>query len=389
LIGRSRETPTPADPGTAPGRGTHASCGSPLACYRQDLERGTLSPDPAQAAVVERLQALHEALTSGTRPSLLTRLRARLRGRTPAPVPGIYLWGGVGRGKTFLVDRFQACLPPGESERVHFHRFMQGVHGELRALRDHRDPLAIIGRRMAERVGVLCLDEFHVADIADAMILAGLLRAMFDHGLTLVATSNSAPEDLYRGGLQRDRFAPAIELIQTRMEVVRLDAGVDYRLRALDRDSVYRTPADEAAEAALAAFFDSLSGGMPARHGELEVNDRPIETLGLADGVAWFGFRALCETPRSQADYIELARCFHSILVSNIPLLDRERDDAARRFVHLIDELYDRRVNLIASAEAPPERLYSGTRLASSFQRTASRLLEMQSHEYLAMEHRP
>ncbi len=360
---------------------------TPIECYRVDLEREDFQYDRAQEHAIIQLQKLYEELTyvPRLRRSFLSRFATkRSHGE---PVKGLYLWGGVGRGKTYLADLFFDCLPFAEKKRTHFHRFMHKIHGELRTLRDQRDPLAIIGERFARSARVLCFDEFIVNDIADAMILAGLLKALFSRGVTLVATSNIPPEELYEGGLQRDRFVPAIDLIRRHADVVQVDGGTDYRLQFLDRAEIFFHPLDERAHTGLANNFEHIAPEFGHQDVTLEVDGRDIRAVRRADGVVWFDFEEICGGPRSQSDYIELSRCFHTILLSNIPRLTAEHDDQARRLINLIDVMYDRNVKLIASAAHAPEALYTGTRLGAEFRRTASRMIEMQSHDYLARKH--
>jgi cell division protein ZapE len=340
---------------------------------------------------VTRLESLRVALQrpAPARPVLAGRLLARLR-RPPAAVAirGIYLWGGVGRGKTFLMNLFHASLSA-PSRRMHFHRFMQEAHGLLRAHQDETDPLAWVAVQIAADSRVLCFDELAVGDIADAMILAGLFSALVEHGVTLVFTSNFAPRDLYRGGLQRQRFMPAIELIERHTEVLALDGGTDYRLRQLERAPLYVASGDAEADALLAQRFEAIAGEAGEAGGFVEVEARRIPVRRKSAGVIWFGFDELCDGPRSQADYIEIARSFHTVVVSDVPRFGPAGDNQARRFIALVDEFYDRGVKLVLSAEVPPERLYGGERLAFEFQRTASRLTEMQAHAYLERPHRP
>ena len=300
---------------------------------------------------------------------------------------GIYLWGGVGRGKTFLMDLFFETLDVEEKIRIHFHRMMRDVHVRLKALGDIEDPLDRVAADIAAETRVLCFDEFYVSDIGDAMILARLLEGLFERGVTLVATSNSRPEDLYKDGLQRQRFLPAIDLINGHTRVVRIEGDVDYRLRLLQRAGTFMTPDDQQAEHRLQHYFDeSASSQITADH-TLDVNGREIRARLCAKGIAWFEFGDICGGPRSQNDYIEIARWYPTVIVSSVPVFDASRDDEARRFVALVDELYDRRVKLIVSAAAQPADLYAGKRLAFEFERTASRLIEMQSRDYLAAPH--
>ncbi len=363
---------------------------TPLERYQQDLDEGVLQPDEAQAEAIAQVQALHDRVLDWRRRPRLLNWWQRLRGRRPAP-RGLYLYGGVGRGKTYIMDIFHECLPLERKLRTHFHRFMQQVHGELTAQRGRSNPLEMVARRFAERAQVICFDEFFVADIGDAMILGNLLDALFREGVVLVATSNVHPDELYANGLQRERFLPAIDLLHAHTRILELDNGVDYRLRSLRRTRMYHTPLGSEADAALRAGFDAL---VPA-HARVE-EDVGIEVLGrsltarrMADDVVWFDFSELCEGPRSVHDYIELAREFHALVLSGVPRMGSERDSAMRRFINLVDELYDRRVKLILSAEVPMGELYCGHDLAAVFERTLSRLLEMQSEAYLASGHRP
>jgi cell division protein ZapE len=356
----------------------------PSDLYRAGVERGDWGDDPAQHVALRALDRLHGELLARPRRGMLDRLAGR-----PAPAPrGLYLWGGVGRGKTFLVDLFFAGLPFPQKRRTHFHRFMREVHERLRAHAGERDPLATIVREWRGNLRVLVLDEFFVGDICDAMILARLLGRMFAEGIVLVTTSNVEPGDLYRDGLQRARFLPAIDLIRAHCEVVHLRSDTDYRLRALTRSPVYRAPLDAGSDAWLERRWHELGGDDAHRDAGIEIDGRRIAVRARCKGMAWFDFDALCEGPRGATDYIEIAREFHTVLLGGIPVFDERRNDAARRFITLVDELYDRHVNLVCTAAAPPHALYAGERLAGAFERTASRLVEMQSAEYLAAEHR-
>jgi cell division protein ZapE len=358
---------------------------TPLARYRAEIRRLGWQPDPTQEAVARRLDALYEALVSRPAP------RRRLFGkpRPTAPVRGLYLWGDTGRGKTWLVDLFYKCLPFTAKTRRHFHRFMADVHADLRRHREHADPLALVADGLAARAQVICFDEFFVSDIADAMILGTLFEKLFARGVTLVATSNVPPQELYRHGLQRSRFLPAIAQLELHTEVVHVGGETDYRLRLLERAEIYHTPLDAAAEAGLAALFAAAAPEDTHNRGPLRVLGREIPVRCRADGVAWFDFAQLCGGPRSQADYIEIARSFHSVLVSGVPRFTADNENEARRFIALVDEFYDRGVKLVLSAEGPPTDLYHGERLAFEFQRTASRLEEMRSTAYLAAPHLP
>lgn len=353
--------------------------------YKRDLERGVIRQDRAQARVVEALNQLHEELLALPSPSLLGRI---LR-RTPQTPGGIYLYGPVGRGKTYLVDAFFAELPFEEKRRQHFHHFMRYAHREMRRRKDAEDPLRQIAREQARHVRVLCLDEFAVNDIADAMILGRLLEALSEEGVTLVATSNEHPDELYHEGLQRQRFLPTIDFLKMNLEVLSLDGAQDYRLEFLEQADIYHVPPGEEADRILDDAFDHVAPEAGSRRSEVQVEGRRIPARRLGDGVVWFDFDALCRGPRSQNDYIEIAHCFHTVLVSSIPIMDDHTNDEARRFINLIDELYERRVNLVCSAEADAEALYQGERLAFEFRRTISRLMHMRSNEYLAERHIP
>ena len=364
---------------------------TPLERYRADIARGVLERDPTQASTMVHLEALFQSVVGArqNRDGILDWLRSKVRPMRSAPAAGLYLWGGVGRGKTLMVDMFYDCLPFAEKKRTHFHRFMRKVHDELRQLRDRQNPLQLIGQRFAREQRLLCLDEFFVNDIGDAMILSGVLKSLHEHGVTLVSTSNVAPDDLYKNGLQRDRFLPAIEWLKSHNSVVHVDGSLDYRLQFLDNAQTYFTPLGAAARDGLAYNFSHVATE-PGRSGvKLEIEGRHIPTVQHADGLVWFDFKVICGGYRSQNDYLEIARCFHTVLIADVPILDSHSDDASRRFVHLVDVFYDRNVKLIVSAAASPDRLYRGTRLKQEFLRTASRLTEMQSHDYLARAHLP
>lgn len=365
---------------------------APMERYQRDLQRPDFMEDPAQQAAVVELQDLYERLMAagGRGGSLLGGLR-RMWKRQSGPEKGLYFWGGVGRGKTYLMDAFFEALPFEQKQRTHFHRFMRDVHRQLKSLAGEKNPLEKVADRIAGRARVLCFDEFFVSDITDAMILANLLQALFERGVTLVATSNIVPQGLYKDGLQRARFLPAIELLLAHTKVVNVDNGVDYRLRALEMAELYHCPLGDEADASLANSFRSLSveGCEMRERVTLDIEGRPIVALRIADDVAWFGFSELCDGPRSQNDYIELAREFHTVLLADVPRFDERMESQARRFINLVDEFYDRCVKLVISAEVPVESLYGGRHLRFEFARTVSRLQEMQSREYLARAHRP
>ena len=379
---------------------------TPSAAHLRNRTLRSFAHDPAQDAALRELDALHRQLAQGTGrqrwgrvrawaeagaaspTSLRGRLAARLRGGATG-VAGLYLWGGVGRGKTYLMDLFFECLPFDAKLRLHFHRFMLRVHNDLRRLAGAPNPLSEVADGMAREARVLCFDEFFVSDIGDAMILGELIGALFDRGVTLVATSNIEPRRLYENGLQRRRFLPAIERIERHMQILRLDGATDHRLRVLSDADTYHRPADAVAERRLAECFAALAPQPPRDAARLEVNGRVLQTRRATDDVAWFDFAELCEGPRSQNDYVELSREFHAVVVSGVPAFGAEREDAARRFIGLIDELYDRNVKLVLSAEAGIDELYRGERLGTEFERTASRLREMQSLDYLGRSHKP
>ncbi|MCW4148339.1 cell division protein ZapE [Halomonas sp. 18H] len=389
---------------TSDGGGPAPNTATPMGRYRADLKREGFEYDPAQEAAVAHLQRLYDALlsTPTTVPKAVLAnkgLKAKVAGligkKTSAQEPvtpsvqGLYFWGGVGRGKTYLVDTFYESLPFADKMRTHFHRFMQRVHNELTHYKGEKNPLTLVASKFASEARVICFDEFFVKDITDAMILANLLEALFERGVVLVATSNIVPDDLYKDGLQRARFLPAIDLLNRHCQVVNVDSGVDYRLRALERAEIFHSPLDDAAEKELARSFREIAGHAGEEDAPLEINQRVLTTRRLHDDIAWFEFAALCDGPRSQNDYIELAREFHTIIVSNVPAMRGADDDLARRFINMVDEFYDRGVKVLMSAEVPVESLYQGGKLTFEYQRTLSRLQEMQSHEYLALPHKP
>jgi cell division protein ZapE len=395
--------------------------------YAQQLTERGFRADPVQAAVVERLDDLRQRLIIAreANSTLVRRWFGAFGNKTASEsVRGIYLWGGVGRGKTWMMDLFFQSLPFPERRRRHFHRFMHDVHAELKTLQQREAPLDVVADRIAQDTRVLCFDELFVADIADAMILGGLFAALFKRGVTLVSTSNVQPRDLYKNGLQRQRFIPTIDLLERHVDVVAVDGPTDYRLRCLTQAGTYLSSSSTDTVQRLRELFGKLADGdavasdnprdasgaephvapvtrivnqsgrpWPSHTvdstNSIEIEGRRIPVVCESSGVVWFDFMALCSGPRSQEDYIEIARDYQSVIVSDVPVLDALHEDEARRFIALIDELYDRNVNLIVSAAAPPTELYRGDRVAFQFERTASRLIEMQSEEYLAREHRP
>ena len=351
-----------------------------IAIYEQSLARRGFVSDAAQWRAVERLQRLYEEWSAykARRSNALTRLLVH-----PDLPKGVYLWGPVGRGKSFLMDAFFLCVPLVRKRRVHFHHFMREIHRELDELRGMEDPLAAVAERTARRYRLICFDEFHVSDIADAMILGRYLEQVMSRGVEFVMTSNYPPDGLYPNGLQRERFLPAVDFLKRRLDVVGVDNGTDYRRLKMERMKVYHVGSD----APLAAIFDELRDVEAERH-PLDVEGREIPYRKRAGGLVWFDFSVLCGGPRSYADYVDLARRFHTVMLSNIPRLSAKDSDAARRFTWLVDVFYDDRVNLIVSAAAEPEQLFTAGEHAAEFQRTVSRLHEMQSVEYLQTERR-
>jgi len=339
--------------------------------------------DAAQQRVGEAFQRLHADLLGREQhyQSLLRMLRR------PPQVRGIYLWGAVGRGKSFLMDAFFRIAPLERKRRVHFHRFMQEIHHRLRELQGQPEPLRLVAQDTARDARLLCLDEFHVTDIGDAMLMRGLLEGLFDLGVVLVTTSNQQPDQLYLHGLQRAQFIPAIELIGQHCEVIELDGDSDYRLRTLERAGVYHFPQGERAEAAQEAAFLGVAGEAGEADVELDVDGRALRAQRVGPGIAWFDFAQLCEQARGTADYIELARRYHTVLISRVPRLRPGMSDSLRRFSWLVDEFYDRKVKLILSADAPLEALIEGVAARPDLERTRSRLIEMQTSQYLSQAH--
>jgi cell division protein ZapE len=366
----------------APGR--VAARGGALVAWLDPIlaARGT-TLDPAQAAALDRLQLLASELEAfrEARQSTLKKLFS------PPRVPrGVYLWGGVGRGKSFLMDGFFATVAIRRKTRVHFHAFMRDVHEDLAKLRQEADPLAAVAARIARRWRLVCFDEFHVSDIADAMILGRLLSALFGHGVVFVMTTNYPPDGLWPDGLQRERFLPTVALLKEWLDVQEVDAGIDYRLRALERVETYHVPLDPAAESVLAAAFETMRSG-PDEEPKLTVEGRALVARRRAGSAVWFDFGTLCDGPRSQRDYLELARRYAVLFLSGIPRMTPDMGDRARRFTWLVDILYDHRVKLLASAAARPEDLYREGPNSREFARTVSRLTEMQTHDYMGEPH--
>lgn len=356
--------------------------GALLRHLEPELARRSIVLDSAQLAALQRLQRLFDDLVvfKKARQSLLRWVQP------PTPPRGVYFWGGVGRGKSFLMDAFYAAVPLRRKTRVHFHAFMRDVHEELKTLKRVEDPLAEIAARIARRHRLVCFDEFHVSDVADAMILGRLLGALFLRGVVFVMTSNYRPDDLYPNGLQRQNLLPTIALLKHWLDVIEVDGGTDYRLRELEHAACYYTPLSAAVDAELAERFERMRPG-PDEDPRLSIQARTLKARKRAGSMVWFEFAALCEGPRSQLDYLEIARRFAVVLVSGVPRLAPEMGDAARRFAWLVDVLYDHRVKLLLSAAVPAEALYREGPNSHEFPRTVSRLIEMRTHEYMALPH--
>ncbi len=347
--------------------------------YEKELQTRGYQSDPAQRAAVDRLQRCYEAWVEykSRRSNAFKKLIIH-----PDLPRGVYMWGGVGRGKSFLMDSFYMIVPVQRKTRLHFHEFMREVHRELEELKGRADPLDELALRIAKRHRLICFDEFHVSDIADAMILYRLLDKLFENGVQFVMTSNYAPDTLYPDGLHRDRMLPAIELIKAKLDVINVDAGIDYRQRTLAQVEVYHTPLGAAADKALRDAFARLAA-VPDESPILHIEKRELKALRRADGVVWFDFATLCGGPRSQNDYLELASRFHAVILSSVPQMSARMASEARRFTWLIDVFYDHKVKLLMSAAVPPEQLYVDGPMANEFTRTVSRIVEMQSKEYL------
>ena len=350
------------------------------AAYEAALAARGFKSDPAQLRAIDALERCENEWIAykGRRSNAVTRALVR------PPIPrGVYMWGGVGRGKSFLMDVFFHSVPLTRKTRLHFHEFMREVHRELHELKGTVDPLEELGRRIARRFRLICFDEFHVADVTDAMILHRLLEALFANRVGIVTTSNFRPDGLYPNGLHRDRILPAIELLQRQLEVVNVDAGTDYRQRVLERVQTYHWPLGVQAEAQLSQAFTNLADGQEEEQPALAIEQRTVPARRRAGGVVWFDFKTLCGGPRSHHDYLEIASRFHTVLLSDVPRMSPRLASEARRFTWLVDVLYDRRVRLVMSAQCPPEELYVEGPLAHEFPRTASRLREMQSAAFL------
>ena len=356
--------------------------------YDEILKQSEFVPDAAQKQSIVLLDDLHEAIIRRDTSDVSNWWQKLLLHNKPMnPVRGLYFWGGVGRGKTFLMDIFYQCLPIREKKRAHYHQFMNELHQALKQTGEIENPLETIARKLTTRFSVLCLDEFVITDIADAMIMSGLLEALFAQGVVLVTTSNSPPQKLYHDGLQRARFLPAIELISQNCQIINLDGGQDYRLKGLEQTHLYTVPHSQASLDQIHRYLSEHVTPFQAQMYQLNINNRKLEPEFCAEDTVWFSFEQLCKTTRSQDDYLELARLFNTLILTEIDEMSSLNDDVARRFVLLIDVLYDHHVKFICSASVKPEQLYQGKRLAFEFERTVSRLIEMQSQLYLAQAH--
>ena len=367
---------------------------TPKQRYDSDLKRDGFFADKAQKLAVDHLDTLYFRLVAAYNhkrdATFASKMKRIIKRQKNNLVLGLYLWGGVGRGKTYLMDSFFESLPFESKLRIHFHRFMRRVHAELDEFKGHANPLEKVADKIASETMVICFDEFFVSDITDAMILGKLFEALFARGVCLVATSNVEPSKLYENGLQRQRFLPAIELIKTRCQVINVDGGTDYRLRTLTSAQLFHQPLSDTSHNAIESIFHSLVAdkGTLIENSEVTIAGREIPVIAKSSDVIWFDFRAICEGPRSQYDYIDLSCEYHAVVISNVPTLNKERDDATRRFINLVDEFYDRNVNLVISADQPIETLYQGSKLVFEFERTKSRLIEMQTSEFLSRAHR-
>lgn len=357
---------------------------SPQQRYQQALTSGQFAPDEAQAQAVAALDQVWQQLVNRYRSSK----KAFGRFRRPAQVDGVYMWGGVGRGKTWLMDQFFDSIPFRRKMRMHFHHFMQHVHRELITLTGQRDPLDTVADQIYREAVVICFDEFFVTNVTDAMLLSDLFQKLFQRGITLVATSNIVPEGLYLNGIHRDRFLPTIALIQQHCQVLNVDSGTDYRLRVLKQSALFQSPLTPETDRWLSDSFYQLSQGQPISQDPIIINQRPVQPMAASHDVLWCEFTELCLRPRSPADFIEIANRYNTVLVADVPHLNDVLSDGTRRFIYLVDEFYDRRVKLLLTSADPIMQLYQGRQLAFEIERTRSRLLEMQSQEYLDAPHR-
>lgn len=357
---------------------------SPAQRYALAIDSGQFLPDEAQAQAVQQLQRIWEQLIEFEKNS--KGFFARFKKQTYPK--GVYMWGGVGRGKTWLMDQFFDSVPLERKKRLHFHHFMKNVHTELNKLSGQQNPLDTVADQICKEALVICFDEFFVSNVTDAMILGDLFQKLFTRGITLVATSNIEPDGLYKHGIHRDRFLPTIALVNQHCEILNVDAGVDYRLRVLKQAQLFKSPLTDEHHQWLSERFNALLGGKVRMEGAIEINNRQIPTIAHSDDILWCDFRELCYKPRSPADFIELANRYNTILVSGVPHLNDVLSDATRRFIYLVDEFYDRGVKLLLTSEDSIIEIYQGERLAFEIERTRSRLLEMQSDDYLNSSHR-
>ncbi|GIU48652.1 MULTISPECIES: cell division protein ZapE [Shewanella] len=366
---------------------------SPWQHYQQDLTRDGFSHDLAQEQAVKSLQRVYEEIIAADiQPTGFNKFLGAVGfKKSTSTVQGLYLWGGVGRGKTYLMDTFYDALPTDKKLRAHFHRFMHQLHHDLGEMEGVQDPLISIAKKMAQQYKIICFDEFFVSDITDAMLLGTLFQYLFKEGVALVATSNIIPDDLYKNGLQRARFLPAIKLINENCEILNVDSGIDYRLRTLEQAEIYHFPLDEQADTNLLTYFGQLAPESEVLTSSIEIEGREIGIRQQSQGVLLANFRDLCDGPRSQRDYMEVARLYHTVLVSGLEQMGSSTtgDDIARRFLAMVDEFYERNVKLIISAEVSLEDIYTDGLLNFEFRRCRSRLIEMQSHDYLTLEHLP
>ena len=360
-----------------------------LAHYEQELTRLGHQADAIQHHAVTQLDDLRQRLCAQFQPKSLWQRLLPINRNDIQLERGLYFWGGVGRGKTWLMDMFYHSLPFKQKHRSHFHRYMQFIHTELQRHRDRADPLDIVAEQISHKTRVLCFDELYVSDIADAMLLGNLFRGLFDRGVTLVATSNCAPDELYKDGLQRARFLPTIRLLKENTQILNIDSGIDYRLRHLEHARTWFDIRQSDASAEILQLFQRLTEGAATEQGTLELNHRKLKVKRVSNDALWFDFKELCDGPRGSADYIELARCYHSIFISGMPQLDSATDNQARRFINMVDEFYDRGVKLFVAAATGPEEIYRGNQLSFEFRRCLSRITEMQSKEYLSLPHKP
>ncbi len=357
---------------------------SPAERYAEALASGQFMADEAQAQAVQELDRVWKELLNRYKASK----KAFRRFRRQTSPKGVYMWGGVGRGKTWLMDQFYESVPFRRKTRMHFHHFMQHVHKELNKLSGQRNPLEIVADQIYKDAVVICFDEFFVSNVTDAMILSDLFQKLFVRGVTLIATSNIAPDGLYKNGIHRDRFLPTIEMVKKNCAVLNVDAGVDYRLRVLKQAQLFKSPLTNEAQSWMAERFSALTHAQAHSQEPIVINNRVVETLGHTEDVLWCEFSELCFKPRSPADFIEIANIYNTVLVSNVPHLTDFLSEGTRRFIYLVDEFYDRGVKLLLTSQDSIIDIYQGEKLAFEIERTRSRLLEMQSDEYLHSEHR-